>query len=71
MLLLPYNLYSGTKHIPLFSQRPLYFHCYIGALLWCLEKHNNLIKIVSEMVLLNREGGWSVKFGPNLCDVLI
>ena len=31
-LLLPHNLYSGTKNIPLFSQRPFYFYCCIGAL---------------------------------------
>ena len=24
-LLLPHNLYSGAKHIPLFSQRPFHF----------------------------------------------
>ena len=27
---LPYNLYSGANHIPLFSQRPLFYHCSIG-----------------------------------------
>ena len=26
-LLLPHNLYSGAKHIPLFHKRPLHFHC--------------------------------------------
>ena len=31
-LLLPHNLYSGAKHIPLSSQRPFHFHCSIGAL---------------------------------------
>ena len=28
MLLLPHNLYSGAKHIPLSSQRPFHFNCY-------------------------------------------
>ena len=26
-LRLPHSLYSGTKHIPLSSQRPFHFHC--------------------------------------------
>ena len=30
--LLPHNLYSGPKHIPLFSQRPFHFQCSIDTL---------------------------------------
>ena len=31
-MLLPHNLYSGAKHIPLFSQRPFHFHSSVGTL---------------------------------------
>ena len=41
-MLLPYNLYSGAKHIPLFSQRPFDFHNSIGAFLLRKDKHNKL-----------------------------
>ena len=43
-LLLTYNLYSGTKHIPLFSQRPFHFRvCFI--VLWGLFSYVDTYKI--------------------------
>ena len=38
---LQHNLYSGAKHIPLFSQRSVHFIVLIGTLLLCRDKHNN------------------------------
>ena len=38
----PHNLYSGAKHIPLFSQRPFHFHCSMGAFLMRPGKFNNI-----------------------------
>ena len=47
-LLLPHNLYSGAKHIPLSSQRPFHFHCSIGALF-----HSDLKKSILRLGLYN------------------
>ena len=44
-LLLPHNLCSGAKHVPLISQRPFHFHCSIGTLLLCRDKHNFLSRV--------------------------
>ena len=41
-LLLHYILFSGAKHIPLFSQSPFHFYCSIGAFLQCWDKHNKM-----------------------------
>ena len=44
-LLLPHNLYSGVRHIPLLSQRPFLFHCSFGTLLFGRDKQIKLKEI--------------------------
>ena len=47
--ILRFYLYSGAKHISLFSQRAFDFHCSIGAHLLRPDKHNNIHKTFKDI----------------------
>ena len=47
--ILRFYLYSGAKHISLFSQRAFDFHCSIGPLLLCQDKHKNIHKTFKDI----------------------
>ena len=71
-LLLPHNLYSGTKHIPLFSQRPFHFlyslvpfsirsDKYNKVTKRILKKYLNLLKIFRASKVYNIDSNRSFK----------